>query len=168
MREREKRLHHSGHPHGRTRIRHDSENYTELEIDEKLTVNIRDLGHTIRFYAEGKGSQKQILKILYDLGDMTQRELTKKLGIQPGSASEVIGKLENSGSILREPSLADRRTADVKLTEKGRERAEDITREKEACHREMFSCLSSEEKADLLSLTEKLNAYWDDHFRGGL
>lgn len=163
MIERENSPHTAKYPHGR--VRHDMKSYMGLEIDEKLTVNIRDLGHTIRFYGQGKGGQKQILKLLYDLGDMTQRELTQRLGIRPGSASEVIGKLENAGLIVRETSRTDRRTADIRLTEYGRAKALEAIREKEAYHRKMFSCLSPEEKASLLALTEKLNGYWDDHFR---
>ena len=40
---------------------------------------------------------------------MTQSELTEYLGVQPGSASEVIGKLESAGLIVRTPSEKDRR-----------------------------------------------------------
>lgn len=67
--------------------------YQELDVDNKLIMNLRDLGHTLRILFEGKGSQKRILILLYEAEGMTQRELTEKLGVQPGSASEVIGKL---------------------------------------------------------------------------
>lgn len=67
--------------------------YQELDVDNKLIMNLRDLGHTLRILFEGKGSQKRILILLYEAEGMTQRELTEKLGVQPGSASEVIGKI---------------------------------------------------------------------------
>lgn len=139
--------------------------YETIDMNKKLIVNLRDLGHTIRFLYEGRGSQKQILIVLYKAGGMTQRELTERIGVQPGSASEVIGKLENAGLILRTPSLADRRTADIQLTEAGRIQAEEAARLREIRHREMFSCLSEEERGTLLALAEKLNADWDCRYR---
>ncbi|MGN0377225.1 MAG: MarR family winged helix-turn-helix transcriptional regulator [Suilimivivens sp.] len=139
-------------------------NYDTMETDKKLVLNLRDLGHTIRFLFEGKGSQKRILIILYETGGMTQRELTERLGIQPGSVSEVIGKLDNAGLIRREPSREDHRTVDIRLTESGEIKARDAARQREMRHQEMFSCLSAEEKDTLLALAEKLNADWDNRY----
>ena len=47
---------------------------------------------------------------------MTQKALTARLGVQPGSASEVLNKLEQAGLILRTPSETDHRTTDIHLT----------------------------------------------------
>ncbi len=139
--------------------------YDTLDSDKKLIMNLRDLGHIIRLLYEGKGSQKQILIILYETGSMTQRELTEKIGIKPGSASEVIGKLEKAGLIRRQLSRADRRTADIELTEAGLLQAEEASQQRKIRHQEMFSCLSAEEKDTLLELAEKLNADWDGRYR---
>lgn len=135
-----------------------------FDINKKLILNLRDLGHMIRFLYEGKGSQKQILIILLKAGNMTQRELTERIGVQPGSASEVIGKLESAGLILRTPNQTDRRTTDIQLTQTGRLQAEEAARQRKIRHQEMFSCLSSEEKETLLMLTEKLNKDWDNRY----
>lgn len=129
-------------------------------MEKKLIINLRDLGHMIRFLYEGKGSQKQILIILYEYGIMTQRELTERIGIQPGSASEVIGKLENAGLIRRERSQTDRRTTDIQLTEAGLRQAKEAAMQRKTRHQEMFSCLSDQEKETLLRLLERLNADW--------
>lgn len=144
-----------------------SESSERNDINNKLIMNLRDLGHTIRFLYEGKGSQKQILMILLKAGSITQRELTERIGIQPGSASEVIGKLEAAGLILRTPSQSDRRTTDVELTQEGRIQAKEALRQRKKRHQEMFSCLSDEEKEELLALAEKLNADWDIRYREG-
>lgn len=138
--------------------------YNELETDNKLILNLRDIGHTIRFLSEGKGSQKRVLILLHETGGMTQRDLTDRMGVQPGSASEAIGKLESAGLVQRIPSAADRRTADVMLTEIGREKAFEAAQQRKKRHREMFSCLSEEEKNMLLALTEKLNADWNSRY----
>lgn len=154
---------HGGHRHekrGKGNVLQ-SANYKDMDIDNKLIMNLRDLGHMLRFLFEGKGSQKRILIILNETGEITQRELTEKIGIQPGSASEVIGKLENAGLIRRSPSETDRRTTNVQLTEEGRLQAEEAVGQRKTRHQEMFSCLSEEEKNTLLALIEKLNAEWD-------
>lgn len=141
------------------------ENTETRDINNQLVMNLRDLGHMIRFLFEGRGSQKRILIILLETGGMTQRELTERLGIQPGSASEVIGKLESAGLILRVQNPEDRRTTDILLTEAGRIQAAEAARQRQSRHQEMFSCLSPEEKETLLALAEKLNADWDLRYR---
>lgn len=140
-------------------------NYNALDTDNKLIWNLRDLGHMMHMLFEGKGSQRRILIILLESGGMTQRELTERLGVQPGSASEVIGKLEKAGLIERKASPTDRRTTDIQLTEAGRIQAEDAALQRKIRHQEMFSCLSPDEKETLAVLTEKLNRDWDSRYR---
>lgn len=139
-------------------------NYDLLDTNNKLIMNLRDLGHMIRFLFEGKGSQKRILIILHETGSMTQRELTERLGVQPGSASEVIGKLESAGLIQRTQSSEDHRTSEIRLTDTGREKACEAAQQRKQRHQEMFSGLSEEEKETLLALTEKLNADWHSRY----
>ena len=141
------------------------ERYDSLDRNNKLIWNLRDIGHTMRHISEGKGSQKRVLMILLEIGDMTQRELTERLGIQPGSASEVIGKLETAGLLVRTPSKTDRRTTNIVLTEAGKAAAEDAALQREDRHQQMFSCLSGEEQDTLLGLLEKLNADWETKYR---
>lgn len=135
------------------------------DINDRLIIHLRDISHTMRFLYEGKGSQKRILIILNETGTITQQALTKRLGIQPGSASEVIAKLEHIGLIVRTPSRADRRTVDIALTEDGKKRAREAAAQRSKRHEEMFSCLSEEEKSQLLSLLEKINADWEQRYR---
>lgn len=139
--------------------------YETLDKDHKLVWNLRDIGHTMRHISEGRGSQKRILILLHEFGDITQRELTEWLGIQPGSASEVIGKLETAGFLVRTPSNTDRRTMNIALTEAGKAAAEEVVLQREERHQQMFSCLSGEEQDTLLSLLEKLNADWETKYR---
>lgn len=143
---------------------HHLTDYHTLDINNKLILNLRDLGHMIRFLFEGKGSQKRILIILLETGGMTQRELTERLGIQPGSVSEVLAKLENAGLILRTSSETDRRTTDIQLTPLGQAEAEDAARQRQMRHQEMFSCLSEDEKETLLKLAEKLETDWNSRY----
>ena len=139
--------------------------YKTLDKDHKLVWNLRDIGHTMRHISEGRGSQKRILMFLHEFGDITQSELTQRLRIQPGSASEVIGKLETAGFLVRTPSDIDRRTTNIALTEAGKAAAEDAVLQREERHQQMFSCLSGEEQDTLLGLLEKLNADWETKYR---
>ena len=134
--------------------------YQATDTNDKLIINLRDLGHIMRFLYEGKASQKRILIIINELETITQRELTEHLGIQPGSASEILSKMENSGLIIRTQNETDRRTTDVRLTDRGRELAAEALAQRQKRHEEMFSCISEEEKQDLLSLLEKIYADW--------
>lgn len=143
------------------RERHDPE-----DINYKLVIGLRDISHTMRSLYEGKGSQRRILIVLSQTGTITQRELTQRLGIQPGSASEVIAKLENAGLVERISSEADRRTANISLTEEGTRQAEEAVERRRQRHREMFSVLSDEEKLQLIDLLDKINADWAARYPG--
>lgn len=141
------------------------EYYNAADINDKLIVNLRDLSHVMRSLYEGKGSQKRILIVLDKTGKITQRDLTERLGIQPGSASEVIAKLESAGHIMRIPSETDRRTTDIELTETGKRAAAEAKEQRNKRHEEMLSCLSEEEKDMLLALLEKVNTDWEKRYQ---
>lgn len=135
-------------------------NASPVDINDALIIGLRNLSHIMRFLYEGKGSQKRVLIVLDRAGPITQRELTQRLGIQPGSASEVIAKLESAQLITRTPSETDRRTSDIRLTAAGQARAAQAAYERQQRHEAMFSCLTAEEKQTLLGLLEKLHADW--------
>lgn len=142
-----------------------NEQFKTAQLHNKLVLNFWEIAHTMRQISEGKGSQKRILMILRETGPITQSELTEQLGIQPGSASEVLGKLENAGLILRTPSETDRRTAVIRLTASGESAAKEALVQRQVRHRQMFSCLSDEEKETLLQLLEKVNADWKQKYQ---
>ena len=133
---------------------------------DRLIDALRDLGRIMRTQYEGRASQRRILIILRESGEITQRDLTERLAIQPGSASEILAKLENAGLILRTQNGEDRRTTDIRLTDSGRTLAEDAAGQRRARHEEMFSCLSAEEKQTLLALLDKLCADWIGRYPG--
>ncbi|MDO4318356.1 MAG: MarR family transcriptional regulator [Lachnospiraceae bacterium] len=139
--------------------------YIAGDINDKLIINVRDLSHFMRMLYEGKGSQKRVLIVLHEAGKITQRELTERLGIQPGSVSEVITKLEASGYITRSVSNVDRRTVDLALTEEGAKLAAEASEHRKQRHEEMFSCLSAGEKKELLALLEKVSADWKERYQ---
>lgn len=139
--------------------------FEEADMNDRLLSNLRDLGHMMRFLHEGKAGQKRILIMLYEAQKMTQRDLTERLEIQPGSASEILSKLEGAGLISRTPNEVDRRTTDVCLTDAGRELAAETLAQRQRRHEEMFSCLTEEEREKLLSLLERVRADWKSRYR---
>lgn len=151
---------HKGDSHHEAYISH----YDAADINDKIIMNIRNISCMMRFLYEGKASQKRILIILKEAERMTQRDLTERLGIQPGSASEILSKLESAGLIVRTQNETDRRTTDICLTDSGRELAAEAFAQRQKRHEEMFSCLSEEEKQKLLSLLECICADWKTRY----
>ena len=161
---------HEGHyreHHGDRKHFNHKQRYQGLDVDNKLIWNLRDLGHCIRDLSEGKASQSRILSILRGSQPVAQNDLTEQLGVQPGTASEVFGKLEHAGLITRTPSEQDRRTSIITLTPSGLAAAETADEQKRQRHSEMFSSLSEEDKAALLALLEALNHDWHHRYGHG-
>lgn len=126
----------------------------------ELILALRDACHTLHQLYEGKGSQTGVLIALGETGPITQRKLTEQLGICSASASEVIAKLERAELICRSPNPADGRTVDITLTEEGQRQSLAARQQRIQRHREMFACLSEDEKQQLQTLLGKLNAAW--------
>ena len=142
---------------------HQHHNYNEMNIDEKLFALLGRLGRMGHGAFNGKSSQNRILHILSKAERMTQRELTEQLGIQPGSASEIIKKLETAGLITRQSNSEDRRTVDIALTESGKAQAEASSAQH--TNNNLFGSLTDDEKQQLLTLLEKLSQDWHHRFR---
>ena len=139
----------------------------EMDTDSKIIMNLRKLWHIIRFSHEGKDSQDRILLMLMRSGGMTQKQLAERMDIRPGSASEVLTKLENAGLITRTENSEDRRNVDIVLNDDGLARAQMAARQREAHRAEMLSVLTEDEKDTLLTILEKLNSNWRDKYGNG-
>lgn len=138
---------------------------SEKNTEEKLLHGLLDLNHMMRMLYEGKASQSRILIILYEQGEsVSQKELTEYLKIQPGSASEILSKLEKAGLITRVQSKADRRSMEIELTEAGKEQAREAIEKRKKRHEQMFACLTQEEKEAFGTILSKMSADWKNRF----
>lgn len=81
---------------------------------------IERCGHFLYHRRGGKRGQGRILKILLTEGEMTQKKLQERLGIQSGSMSEIVLKLEGNGLVYRTRDESDKRKIKLKITEAGR------------------------------------------------
>ena len=109
-----------------------------------------------RFHRDGpRGqSQERALTQVALRDGITQRELMEKLGIQPSSLSELLGKLERGGLIERRPMEDDRRQVNLYISESGRqylERANNSDR-----NLIPFDVLNEQERQQLTDILDKL------------
>ena len=133
---------------------------TEQSREERLWTQMRRCGHFIWTRAGGKASQNRILSILGRHEGITQKELLDMTDIQSGSLSEILGKIEAEGLIIRSRNPLDKRNTDIQLTEAGRARAQEIDAHWEQGLEEMFQPLSSEERDRLLDMLQRLQQHW--------
>lgn len=140
----------------------------EETLDDQLMQTLRHTAHSLRHAAGGHSGQTRILRILAHRGGINQRELMEFLGIQAGSLSEALGKLETAGYIQRSQNETDRRSVDITLTKQGLAAAE-LAEEQTLTSKDLLTCLSDDEKQQLTALLEKLNENWRERFphRGG-
>ncbi len=98
-------------------------------------------------------SRRRIIALLDERGELTQRELQELLGIQAGSLSELVGRMEEHGVVTRKPDEKDRRRTILSLTETGRKRAAEP---RQMGDERLFSALSEEEREQLRGMLQKI------------
>ena len=141
--------------------------YAEMDLDKKLMLNIAILGRRSQNAVDKKGGQNRVLVLLNETGPMSQRDLTHRLGIQPGSASEILRKLEDAFLIERVFDENDRRGKLVRLTEHGKVLADNLSAKDDTNQNDVFSALDAAEKESFLNLLEKVNKDWQTRFPMG-
>ena len=99
--------------------------------------------------------QGKILSILREQPEMDRRDLEERLNISRQGLTELLGKLEKSGLILRTPSKTDRRATVICLTERGCTAAEE-TGERIHPLSGMLDCLSEEEQCLFSDYLERI------------
>ena len=109
-----------------------------------------------RFGQEGpRGrSQERALTQIALRDGISQRELMERLGVQPSSLSELLGKLEKGGMISKTPMPEDHRNVNLHISETGKKYLERLNdRDRELIP---FDALSQEEEAALEAILDKL------------
>lgn len=144
--------HHDGHQH---------DHHKEMSTNEHISRMLGKCGHILRHQAGGKASQSRVLQILSEHKDkMTQKDVMDRMDIQPGSLSELLGKMEHSDLIERMQNAQDKRNMDVLLTTKGKDLYEQSKAEQEKEMEALFSCLEDSEKQQLEQLLGKILKNW--------
>ena len=103
----------------------------------------------------GRG-QENILEILFQYESMSQKQLQEVLGIEAGSLSEILSKLEQRQFIERYKDINDKRKSIIHLTSLGKEKI----KHKKSNDEDMFDMLTSIEQQQLNDMLNKVLKEW--------
>ncbi len=136
----------------------------EKNVDEQLLGLFQSCVHTLhhrrgRNQAQGQG---RLLNILFHKGSITQRKLMDIMDIRSASLSELLGKLEANGYIVREQNADDRRIVDITITDEGRVKAKEMKQRRIRMAESLFAVLDEDEKQQLAATLSKLSIAWEE------
>jgi DNA-binding MarR family transcriptional regulator len=133
----------------------------EEPLSRRILHDLGFFGHYLHVHAGGRSGKQHILAKLHQAGGkLSQRELQERSHISSAALSEVLSKLEMEGLVTRSRSDEDRRQMDITLTEEGVTQAIMRKREFEAFESECLSCLSEDERIQLLEMLDRLAELW--------
>ena len=104
----------------------------------------------------GLSRERLLVLIGQQEGGIRQKDLLEKVHIGAPAMSELVGKLEDDGYIVRTVDPEDRRATLLSLTEKGQARAAEVEDERAEQFKAAFASLSDEEKEALAAILDKL------------
>ena len=131
-----------------------------MQFDFLLRLFFKKNRRDFHRFGDRYQGQGKLLTLLALQPIITQKELTKKSGMRPQSASEMITKLEKRGYIRRYKSESDRRVMIIELTKDGKEVIDS------GSHQDfqpiVLNALTEEEKEEFGRLLDKLIVGMDD------
>ncbi|NVJ93693.1 MAG: MarR family transcriptional regulator [Methylocystaceae bacterium] len=89
---------------------------------------------------------------------LSQSAVARALGVERSTMVAVIDGLEERGLVVRKPSLTDRRSNALELSEKGKQVYEQALELAHQADQKTTSALSAEETIQLVTLLRKLNS----------
>ena len=101
----------------------------------------------------------RVLSVLSDNDGAMSRELCEILDVRPSSLSELLGKMEEHGLVLRQTSDEDKRAAKVLLTDEGKKAAAGLKENMLKHAAEFSACFTDEEAEQFCALADKLSAH---------
>ena len=100
--------------------------------------------------------QFHVLEVLKDQGPMPLKRISEELMVTGANITCVVDNLEKEDLVLRVPSKEDRRIINAELTQKGREKMDDLFPKYVDNMAEIASKLTESEQRELTRLLEKL------------
>ncbi|OMF19719.1 MarR family transcriptional regulator [Paenibacillus sp. FSL H8-0548] len=97
-----------------------------------------------------------ILELLYNKGPHPIQRISEIFAIPSGSITYVVDKLEKIGYVRRQPSVTDRRTLNVNLTESGEALFNEVFPKHVATISRNFSFIDNEEKTRMIQLFKRI------------
>ena len=101
-------------------------------------------------------AQARVLTIIQEKGSINQRELLEILDVRSSSLSEVLGKLERSGQIVRKKNEEDKRSFIITAADEAQAPGEGPADVSGEGAESPFACLDDQERQQLGNILEKL------------
>jgi DNA-binding MarR family transcriptional regulator len=89
-------------------------------------------------------------------GEMTPSEIAESVFREKNSITAVINTMERQGVVRREPSIDDRRSVKVVITDKGWKEANRLSPLAQELSRGVLSCMEKEKVEDLVEMMRKI------------
>jgi DNA-binding MarR family transcriptional regulator len=106
------------------------------------------------------GPQLTVIKMLEELGDMSLSELSDKIRAQNSTVTGIVDRMEREALVVRNRSVEDRRVVHIRLTDKGKKVAAQVSFEPLKIFKDAFAnALSPSELLALVGLLDKLATY---------
>lgn len=132
--------------------------------EDDLISLLAKSSHILHHKKGGKRGQGKLLKILAEHQEISQKELQEILGIESGSMSELVIKLEHKSLITRSKDETDRRMTKLMITELGLERSKELETSDLEDNKLLYGSLSEQEQEELKVLLKKLLEGWEKNF----
>lgn len=99
--------------------------------------------------------QPKVLRSLMTREPLSQRQLAQYCDVDPAGISRMLESMERDGLLVRAASATDRRTGEVRLTDKGREVFRAWEEQCSALEERMLQGFSQEERAQLAGFLDR-------------
>ena len=99
--------------------------------------------------------QPKVLRCLMTREPLSQRQLAYYCEVDPAVISRMLESMERDGLLVRTASATDRRTGEVRLTDKGREAFRNWEEQCSALEERMLQGFSREERAQLAGFLDR-------------
>jgi len=142
----------------------DDERLAAAEEDIRLMRQMRWCGHLLYHRYSLNFSRNKILLMLRQDESLTQKAIMDEMGIQAGSLSEILSKLEDGGLIEKHRCEADKRNCRIRLTDAGRAQADAFVLERAEMAQHLFEPLNPQEKQQLGEILRRLTQHWDQPY----
>ncbi|MGG2065456.1 MULTISPECIES: MarR family winged helix-turn-helix transcriptional regulator [unclassified Bacillus (in: firmicutes)] len=128
----------------------------EAEILYKLQSLNKVIGTKFEACTGISQSRLELLALLYQVDEISQSDLQKKVNIDGAAITRHVKQLEAKGIVLRRKKPEDNRITLVRLSEQGREQIESSKKEKERFMKEMLVNVSVEERNVLIYILSQM------------
>lgn len=97
-------------------------------------------------------AQAVVILIVCDFGSLTQDDITKRLSLDKSVIAKTVTKLEQTGFLIRTTNARDKRTYDIRPTDRAREVYPFVREQIDGCFRLMTDRMTDAERAEFARL----------------